>query len=118
MCFFFLMRRRPPRSTRTDTRFPYTTLFRSDGVDIDAERVRPQPVGIARDLHDDRQDRGPARGLGELAVLVASFDPGHAKAVRRRADDAGDVDGDLLAADLGEREIGREAGRERVCQYV
>src|SRR3546814_2473400 len=29
-CFFFLMIRRPPRSTRTDTLFPYTTLFRSD----------------------------------------------------------------------------------------
>src|SRR3546814_19650305 len=28
--FFFLMIRRPPRSTRTDTLFPYTTLFRSD----------------------------------------------------------------------------------------
>src|SRR3546814_15425312 len=28
-CFFFLMLRRPPRSTRTDTLFPYTTLFRS-----------------------------------------------------------------------------------------
>src|SRR3546814_15265627 len=27
--FFFLMVRRPPRSTRTDTLFPYTTLFRS-----------------------------------------------------------------------------------------
>src|SRR3546814_2428053 len=27
--FFFLMLRRPPRSTRTDTPFPYTTLFRS-----------------------------------------------------------------------------------------
>src|SRR3546814_11107951 len=27
---FFLMIRRPPRSTRTDTLFPYTTLFRSD----------------------------------------------------------------------------------------
>src|SRR3546814_16051582 len=27
--FFFLMNRRPPRSTRTDTLFPYTTLFRS-----------------------------------------------------------------------------------------
>src|SRR3546814_15601734 len=26
--FFFLMIRRPPRSTRTDTLFPYTTLFR------------------------------------------------------------------------------------------
>src|SRR3546814_2006142 len=31
-CFvFFLMIRRPPRSTRTDTLFPYTTLFRSAG---------------------------------------------------------------------------------------
>src|SRR3546814_17159313 len=29
---FFLMIRRPPRSTRTDTLFPYTTLFRSDAV--------------------------------------------------------------------------------------
>src|SRR3546814_14475231 len=28
--FFFLMIRRPPRSTRTDTLFPYTTLFRSN----------------------------------------------------------------------------------------
>src|SRR3546814_111108 len=31
MSCFFLMRRRPPRSTRTDTLFPYTTLFRSPG---------------------------------------------------------------------------------------
>src|SRR3546814_18834274 len=31
---FFLMIRRPPRSTRTDTLFPYTTLFRS--ADLDA----------------------------------------------------------------------------------
>src|SRR3546814_4775001 len=28
-CLFLLMIRRPPRSTRTDTLFPYTTLFRS-----------------------------------------------------------------------------------------
>src|SRR3546814_12666025 len=28
---FFLMKRLPPRSTRTDTHFPYTTLFRSSG---------------------------------------------------------------------------------------
>src|SRR3546814_12974299 len=35
-CFFFLMIRRPPRSTRTDTLFPYTTLFRSLPL---AERV-------------------------------------------------------------------------------
>src|SRR3546814_1580873 len=31
-CCFFLMIRRPPRSTRTDTLFPYTTLFRSRQV--------------------------------------------------------------------------------------
>src|SRR3546814_15391383 len=31
LCFFFLMIRRPPRYTRTDTLFPYTTLFRSIG---------------------------------------------------------------------------------------
>src|SRR3546814_21202269 len=30
--FFFLMKRRPPRSTRTYTLFPYTTLFRSLGM--------------------------------------------------------------------------------------
>src|SRR3546814_11080320 len=30
--FFFLMIRRPPRSTRTDTLFPYTTLFRSSSI--------------------------------------------------------------------------------------
>src|SRR3546814_4940704 len=30
--FFCLMVRRPPRPTRTDTLFPYTTLFRSDDV--------------------------------------------------------------------------------------
>src|SRR3546814_13211244 len=31
---FFLMIRRPPRSTRTDTLFPYTTLFRSASANI------------------------------------------------------------------------------------
>src|SRR3546814_18110766 len=32
LCLFCVMRRRPPRSTRTDTLFPYTTLFRSDEI--------------------------------------------------------------------------------------
>src|SRR3546814_10824776 len=35
--FFFLMIRRPPRSTRTDTLFPYTTLFRSHRAGLDLE---------------------------------------------------------------------------------
>src|SRR3546814_9318084 len=42
--FFFLMIRRPPRSTRTDTLFPYTTLFRSV-----RQRIRmncPRVIGL------------------------------------------------------------------------
>src|SRR3546814_6466936 len=35
----FLMIRRPPRSTRTDTLFPYTTLFRSRGPAIPSART-------------------------------------------------------------------------------
>src|SRR3546814_1244294 len=39
--FFFLMIRRPPRSTRTDTLFPYTTLFRSGHLQPwSADRLR------------------------------------------------------------------------------
>src|SRR3546814_14295570 len=34
--FFFLMIRRPPISTRTDTLFPYTTLFRSAAAELEA----------------------------------------------------------------------------------
>src|SRR3546814_14666882 len=54
---FFLMTRRPPRSTRTDTLFPYTTLFRSRRIGcIEQHRAsvaqqRPGPCG-----DDDRAD--------------------------------------------------------------
>src|SRR3546814_16779027 len=44
MFVFFLMIRRPPRSTRTDTLFPYTTLFRSE----DDLHVAPQRRQLAR----------------------------------------------------------------------
>src|SRR3546814_11556206 len=43
--FFFLMIRRPPRSTRTDTLFPYTTLFRS-GVLFRADAFCPIRSGV------------------------------------------------------------------------
>src|SRR3546814_1578429 len=46
-CFFFLMIRRPPRSTRTDTLFPYTTLFRSS---LGRFRI---PGDMRRDLEAD-----------------------------------------------------------------
>src|SRR3546814_1149183 len=35
LLFFFVMIRRPPRSTRTDTLFPYTTLFRSSPLEAE-----------------------------------------------------------------------------------
>src|SRR3546814_16722609 len=53
--FFFLMIRRPPRSTRTDTLFPYTTLFRS------VERRQ-------RDRGDALLDRQPAAELEIVQV--------------------------------------------------
>src|SRR3546814_10526265 len=43
------MIRRPPRSTRTDTLFPYTTLFRSQLRVVDRDRV----VGAHRDIGGD-----------------------------------------------------------------
>src|SRR3546814_12069446 len=49
LLFFFLMIRRPPRSTRTDTLFPYTTLFRSSYADVASAgaavaRIMAQPA--------------------------------------------------------------------------
>src|SRR3546814_17432138 len=50
--FFFLMIRRPPSATRTDTLFPYTTLFRSQGGGMNAMKHskpirRPQLLATA-----------------------------------------------------------------------
>src|SRR3546814_13736652 len=59
------MIRRPPRSTRTDTLFPYTTLFRSHGVG--AERVAVGAVDVPELPREDRQrgkDEGVDGGLG------------------------------------------------------
>src|SRR3546814_11462868 len=42
------MRRRPPRSTRTDTLFPYTTLFRSIAHAEDAAGDTPRVEGLDR----------------------------------------------------------------------
>src|SRR3546814_16311897 len=58
--FFFLMIRRPPRSTRTDTLFPYTTLFRSDPHSMSPPRlpersIRANPVRPAPKRSDSRR---------------------------------------------------------------
>src|SRR3546814_13985740 len=45
--FFFLMIRRPPRSTRTDTLFPYTTLFRSLRMSEPFDRRSPKATSCS-----------------------------------------------------------------------
>src|SRR3546814_15002604 len=51
LVIFFLMIRRPPRSTRTNTLFPYTTLFRSSGyVDRSAPRTTSPRMLPASDV--------------------------------------------------------------------
>src|SRR3546814_6557752 len=52
------MIRRPPRSTRTDTRFPYTTLFRSD--------QRPRITHLDADLLAQFANQRIMRGLASL----------------------------------------------------
>src|SRR3546814_12716401 len=48
------MIRRPPRSTRTDTLFPYTTLFRSQGIDNRPVVTYSEPKSISRETTFER----------------------------------------------------------------
>src|SRR3546814_8137783 len=79
------MIRRPPRSTRTDTLFPYTTLFRSDGFiahvsEITGKKVAFFPVqSNAAQLEALRSGRlhvaGVNTGSNPIAVACAGFVP-------------------------------------------
>src|SRR3546814_8566332 len=57
LCFFLLMIRRPPRSTRTDTLFPYTTLFRSSPAQI--------PTTASTGRHQTGAGLGSSTGLSK-----------------------------------------------------
>src|SRR3546814_10194570 len=60
------MRRRPPRSTRTDTLFPYTTLFRSEGVRIVIDLKRDATADVVLNQlwrHTPAQSSFPANML-------------------------------------------------------
>src|SRR3546814_602435 len=77
--FFFLMIRRPPRSTRTDTLFPYTTLFRSPHSRSAAgNRHSPRSSRIAGSCTASRSwpDRrpGPGRAAGAAGRGVRSVE--------------------------------------------
>src|SRR3546814_13227089 len=111
------MIRRPPRSTRTDTRFPYTTLFRSDGVVVGEARREfllvvgvTQPEGeieLVGDMEDIVREQRPILAVLAIDVVDAAKvaepveriepreDVGTRRAAgtsdRRRADDGGDA---------------------------
>src|SRR3546814_14518428 len=68
--FFFLMIRRPPRSTRTDTLFPYTTLFRSDRIFKD--RVEPALGIVVRIAVAGRVK--PRQAETHPVIIIAEFD--------------------------------------------
>src|SRR3546814_11777160 len=106
------MIRRPPRSTRTDTLFPYTTLFRSEGIRrFAAAGVARTALDLAEPAHTHAAILRALRlhgGRVDRTVLVDAG--GHCAAA------VADVLDRAVAVGLAE--IGRASGRERVCQYV
>src|SRR3546814_15753799 len=83
------MIRRPPRSTRTDTLFPYTTLFRSEQDPLVVDRARVRRHGTRRQ----------AANVGVVAARTDKEQQLRAGPVEHRSDDR-DV-GQVRAAMLG-----------------
>src|SRR3546814_16406456 len=111
--FFFLMIRRPPRSTRTDTLFPYTTLFRSGQLDQRPRQVEDEGAQIRLDVAIMiGRDRIGLR-LGDRSGGAEQIDRDAARRIlaAERIEVVGRVDRLLQTM-----EIGRASGRERVCE--
>src|SRR3546814_17196740 len=112
------MIRRPPRSTRTDTLFPYTTLFRSAGL-LNAEL---HGEGASVDMGQPRfgWDEIPLAYAMDALTMPASWEDLPVPA----AVNVGNPHviffcEDLEAVDCGRLgpKIGRASWRERVCEY-
>src|SRR3546814_14896831 len=103
------MIRRPPRSTRTDTLFPYTTLFRSGFVATRWFEDRMSPEEYAAALKDvtGAMPLGRAPTPEDIAGGIAYF----------CSPDAETITGENLVMDAGAHlEIGSASWRERGCQ--
>src|SRR3546814_11187122 len=119
------MIRRPPRSTRTDTLFPYTTLFRS-GIDVMAGKVPvavpiacPVVGGTVRSVDDARARAFP--GVRQIVVLddLVAVVADHTWVAIKGASLLDIVWDEGPNAALGSAEnIGRRSCRERVCKEV
>src|SRR3546814_13820274 len=110
------MLRRPPRPTRTDTLFPYTTLFRSCAF------CRSTVIGSARGTisGSGQNITSPYAGRSEMEIAYVAKLLAQGKSVSKiRALHGSHLEttwGDLTKANL--IEIGRASCRERVCQSV
>src|SRR3546814_11150170 len=105
------MIRLPPRSTRTDTLFPYTTLFRSQPHDGDHDAEGSHP----------RVDAGGAVTRTALDRVEVEHERVRRHDDHEHADDDAQRDAeDAHLAEDAERaaEIGRASCRERVWKYV
>src|SRR3546814_18727348 len=103
---FFLMIRRPPRSTRTDTLFPYTTLFRSPGSFVPPTVFTVDGIGTL-----EREVFGPVLHVATYAatdlgrVLDAVNAPGYGLRLGLPTRLAGRGQEGLAAARVGTRDI-------------
>src|SRR3546814_15802229 len=108
--FFFLSIRRPPISTRTDTLFPYTTLFRSRQTLAQAGYPLKMSVNVpAAALEDCRYVETAA------TILAMSTCPPGSLLLEILESPIGTEHSTPLAL---AGKIGRASCRERVCQYV
>src|SRR3546814_16718379 len=78
LLFFFLMIRRPPRSTRTDTLFPYTTLFRSlfyteEALYVSARLWETDPSAITAQVLRQRSEEHTSELQSLMRISYAVF---------------------------------------------
>src|SRR3546814_20030854 len=113
MLLFYLRIRRPPRSTRTDTLFPYTTLVRSARAERDVEPARARPL-----FDEHEADEGAARALLRRPHRrTAHLWPGRAQHRRVERHPAGDRHGALAGHGIwhvgktGLAALSRQSGR-------
>src|SRR3546814_14693713 len=110
------MRRRPPRSTRTDTLFPDTTLFRSTEVpwSVAAPPVSVAAGGLAGDVE---RVRTTSRS-GPLAPRTIAPSPVMVDAAEAPSTRTLPVSGTAVPVASNTDQIGRAGCRERRCTYV